>query len=119
MAPIVESACPSVERMNFSTGTKWILVQSEPLLGKRIFVRTAPKPEGPWSARKTVVVVPDVARSPSYFTYAAKGHAAISRPGELLITYLVNSQQFGDLGKDTTIYRPKFLRFPLSIISTP
>jgi Domain of unknown function (DUF4185) len=109
----------SVEQMNCSAGPKWILVQSEPLLGKRIFVRIAFKPEGPWSLRKTIAIVPDVDRSRSYFTYAAKGHARLSRPGELLVTYLVNSQNFGDLVKDTTIYHPKFLRFPLSAIATP
>jgi hypothetical protein len=109
----------SIERMEFPTGPKWLLVQSEPLLGKRIFARSAPMPEDPWSSRKTLAVVPDIERNRSYFTYAAKGHAALSRPGELLITYLVNSQNFGDLVKDTTIYHPKFLRFPLSALSPP
>jgi hypothetical protein len=109
----------SVERTDVAKRPLWILVHSEPLLGKRIFVRTAVNPEGPWSARKTVATVRDVDRSRSYFTYAAKGHAFLSRPAELLITYLVNSQEFGDLVNDTTIYRPKFLRFPLSAISAP
>jgi hypothetical protein len=107
----------SVDRMKIEGRPVWILVQSEPFLGKRIFIRTALKAEGPWSARKTVATVADVQRNNSYFTYAAKGHADISRPGELLITYLVNSQEFGDLVRDTRIYRPKFLRFPLSSIS--
>ena len=44
---------------------------------------------------------------------------ALSRSAELLSTYLMNSQEFGDLGKDVTIYRPKFLRLPLSTISVP
>ncbi len=109
----------SVERMKIGGRPTWILVQSEPFLGKRIFIRIALKPEGPWSARKTVATVPDVERNKSYFTYAAKGHADISRPGELLITYLVNSQEFGDVVRDTSIYHPRFLRFPLSSISTP
>jgi len=109
----------SVDRMKIGGRPTWILVQSEPFLGKRIFIRTALKPEGPWSARKTVATVPDVERNKSYFTYAAKGHADISRPGELLITYLVNSQEFGDVVRDTSIYHPRFLRFPLSSISTP
>jgi uncharacterized protein DUF4185 len=109
----------SVERMGVASRPTWILVQSEPLLGKHICVRTAQKPVGPWSARSTVATVSDVERSRFYFTYAAKGHSILSRPGELLITYLVNSQQFGDLVHDTSIYRPKFLRLPLSAISPP
>jgi hypothetical protein len=32
------------------------------------------------------------------------------------VTYLVNSQNFGDLVTDTTIYRPKFLRVPAAVI---
>jgi hypothetical protein len=60
--------------------------------------------------------VPEVATNRAYFTYAAKGHARLSRPGELLVTYLVNSQNFGDLIGDTTIYRPMFLRVPAAIL---
>jgi hypothetical protein len=93
-----------------------VLVQSEPFLGKRIFVRTAPQPEGPWSPRRAIYSVPEVVKNRSYFTYAAKGHAALSRPGELLVTYLVNSQNFGDLVADTTIYHPKFLRVPAAVV---
>jgi Domain of unknown function (DUF4185) len=106
----------SVEEMNNAGKPTWVLIQSEPFLGKRIFARTAPKPEGPWSPRRTIYTVPDVAASRAYFTYAAKGHAALSRPGELVVTYLVNSQNFADVVRDTTIYHPKFLRVPLSAI---
>ncbi len=106
----------SVEEMSDGGKPIWVLIQSEPFLGKRIFARTAPRPEGPWSAPRTIYTVPDTAKSRAYFTYAAKGHASLSRPGELLVTYLVNSQNFGDLAGDTTIYRPKFLRVPVATI---
>jgi hypothetical protein len=109
----------SVEPMRIADRTIWVLVQSEPFLGKRIFARTASSPTGPWSERRTIYTVPDVARSKSYFTYAAKGHAALSRPGELLVTYLVNSNRFADLMTDTAIYHPRFIRVPLSAILAP
>jgi hypothetical protein len=108
----------SVERIEIDGRTNWILVQSEPFLGKRILLRTAPQPQGPWSAPKTVTTVQDLERNQSYFTYAAKGHAALSKPGELLITYLVNSNQFADLMTDTQIYRPKFLQLSASRLSS-
>jgi hypothetical protein len=108
----------SVERLKINVRTVWTLVQCEPFLRKRIFLRTAPTPQGPWSQRMTVESVPDIDRNRSYFTYAAKGHAELSRPGELLITYLVNSNQFSDLIEDTQIYRPKFLRLPASFLSS-
>jgi hypothetical protein len=106
----------SVEPMTIANQAEWVLVQSEPFLGKRIFVRTAPSPTGPWSVTQKIFTVPDVERSKSYFTYAAKGHAALSRPGELLVTYLVNSNRFADLMTDTAIYRPRFIRVPSSAL---
>jgi hypothetical protein len=106
----------SIDKMDIAGRPVWVLVQSEPLLGRRIFVRIALQPEGPWSPARTIYTVPDINKSRAYFTYAAKGHASLSRPGELLVTYLVNSQNFGDLVNDTTIYRPKFLRVPASAI---
>ncbi len=106
----------SVEEVSTRNGPIWVLIQSEPFLGKHIFARTAPKPEGPWSERRMIYTVPDVAASRAYFTYAAKGHAPLSRPGELLVTYLVNSQNFADVVCDTTIYHPKFVRVPLAVI---
>jgi hypothetical protein len=106
----------TIEKMDDRGRPIWVLVQSEPLLGKRIFVRTAAQPEGPWSPRRPIYSVREVVANRNYFTYAAKGHAALSRPGELLVTYLVNSQNFGDLVTDTTIYHPKFLRIPAAVV---
>ncbi|HEX4071891.1 MAG TPA: hypothetical protein VHX68_11995, partial [Planctomycetaceae bacterium] len=110
--PLASGIAPefSVERLEDRTCVIWTLVQSEPFLGKRILLRRAPRADGPWSSPTFLARVSDVERSRSYFTYAAKGHAALSRPGELLITYVVNSNQFADLMEDMQIYRPKFLR---------
>jgi uncharacterized protein DUF4185 len=109
----------SIERIAQGDRTTYVLTQSEPFFGWRIFARTASQPQGPWSRPRTVYTVPDVKRNRSYFTYAAKGHAALSRPGELLVTYLVNSNQFADLLTDTQIYRPKFMRLSASLLVSP
>jgi len=109
----------SVERIAQDGRTTFVLMQSEPFLRSRIFVRTASQPQGPWSRPRTVHTVSDVKRNRSYFTYAAKGHAALSRPGELLVTYVVNSNQFSDLVTDTQIYRPKFIRISASLLFSP
>ena len=90
-----------------------VLVQSEPYLGSGIFLRTAERPEGPWSTRREVFRVEEVADSKKLFTYAAKGHLDLSRPGELLITYLVNSHDFWHMAGDASIYRPRSLRVSL------
>lgn len=102
----------SVEQLAGAT-PHWIMVHSEPPLGRKIFVRTASRPEGPWSDAKAVYSVPDVDRNPAYFAYAAKGHLELSGPDELLITYLVNAHDFGAMVKDASIYRPRFIRVPL------
>ena len=104
----------SVERVTVAGRTRYVMVHSEPLFGKRILVRTADKPAGPWSQAKPVYVVSDVTRHKSFFTYAAKGHAHLSRPGELLVSYLVNSHEFAQMVNDATIYRPRFIRVPLA-----
>jgi hypothetical protein len=92
----------------------FLLVHSEPLLGKRIMVRTSPTPAGPWSNPKPVYAVPGLDRGKSYFTYAAKGHLHLSRTNELLVTYIVNASNFGDMVADATICRPRFVRVPLN-----
>jgi hypothetical protein len=96
--------------------TTWIMIHSEPLFGSRIMARTAARPEGPWSESKPIYTVPDVSRNESYFTYAAKGHLHLSRPGELLVSYLVNSHDFNAMVNDASIYRPKFIRIPIEEI---
>jgi hypothetical protein len=111
-SPLASGVAPefSVECLQDRGRAIWTLVQSEPFLGKRILLHTAPRAEGPWSSPTYLSTVTDVERNPAYFTYAAKGHAALSRPGELLVTYIVNSNRFADLREDTQIYRPRFLR---------
>jgi hypothetical protein len=120
-APIAENAVSefSVEEHQ-AHGRRWlILVHSEPVFGRRIFVRTSPSPEGPWGRPTPVYSVPDVDRNRDYFTYAAKGHLGLSPPGELLISYVVNSHNFGSMVKDAAIYRPRFVRVPLAEVVSP
>jgi hypothetical protein len=93
-----------------------LLVYSEPAFGRRILVRTAAAPEGPWSDPVAVYTVPGLDRGKSYFTYAAKGHLHLSRPGELLVTYVINSNSFWDMAADAEIYRPRFVRVPLDLV---
>ena len=91
----------------------FLMVHSEPLFGRRILVRSAPKPEGPWSKPKSVYTVPGLDRGKDYFTYAAKGHLHLSRKNELLVTYIINANNIWDMAADVAIYRPRFVRVPL------
>ena len=91
----------------------FLMVHSEPLFGRRILVRSAPNPEGPWSKPMYVYTVPGLDRGKDYFTYAAKGHLHLSRKNELLVTYIINANNIWDMAVDVAIYRPRFVRVPL------
>lgn len=47
----------------------------------------------------------------TYLVYNAKAHPSLSKPGELLISYNINSLEFiKDLTKNPNLYRPHFIR---------
>ncbi len=108
----------SVEPFEDHGRTSFLLVQSEPLFGARILARTAPRPEGPWSKPVAIHSVSEVEKQRSLFTYAAKGHVHLSRRGEVLVTYIVNSHKFSELLNDAALYRPRFVRVPLPHATT-
>ena len=97
----------------------FLMVHSEPVFGRRILVRSAPNPEGPWSKPKAVYTVPGLDRGKDYFTYAAKGHLHLSRQNELLMTYIINANNIWDMAVDIAIYRPRFVRVPLDQVLPP
>ncbi len=88
---------------------KFVLIQSDPMLGTKIYARTADSPAGPWSKRIVLYDVPDVRKSKNYFTYAAKAHLELSPRGKLVVSYVVNSQDFWEMLRDASIYRPRFV----------
>ncbi len=106
----------SIESLEFAGRHRYVMVHSQPPLERRILVRTAEQPQGPWTEPRSVFSAPGVDRDTTYFAYAAKGHACLSQPGELLITYVVNSHDFELAKRDTTIYRPRFVRLPLDAL---
>ena len=102
----------SIEPLPIDGPTQYVMIHSEPIFGTRIMTRAAKDPVGPWTKPVPVFDVPDVKRHESYFTYAAKGHASLARPGELLVTYVINSHDFWKMAADASIYRPRFVRVP-------
>lgn len=121
-APLAERLTTefSVSRHAAADGTPlWVLVNSEPNLGEAIYARTARSPFGPWSTVKTVYHVPGVDREKKHFTYAAKAHPELSAAGELLISYVVNSFDFAEGLTNAGIYRPRFVRAPITLLPPP
>jgi len=64
----------------------------------------ARRPEGPWSGAKPVYAVPGLDLDRDYFTYAAKGHLHLSRQDELLVTYVINANNFWEMAALTLRY---------------
>lgn len=78
---------------------------------KDIGLRIGKTPYGPfgpaikiWDCSKDLV-------KKTYTVYNAKAHPSLSKPGELLISYNINSMEFfKDLPKDPNLYRPRFIK---------
>ncbi|MEC8895783.1 MAG: DUF5005 domain-containing protein [Planctomycetota bacterium] len=107
----------TVESISYKGKHRLVLVESQPVFGRHVLVRTAAKPEGPWSEFRKVFLVTNLEKGKhKRFTYAGKGHAHLSAPGELLISYVINSHDFWDMVGDASIYRPRFIRVPLQAV---
>jgi hypothetical protein len=51
----------------------------------------------------------------TFLVYNAKAHPSLSAPGELLISYNINSLEFiADLKKHPNLYRPRFIRLKIN-----
>lgn len=82
----------------------FVAVYTESGLSRRILLRRAPTPVGPWGAPQTIYECPEAARDPKNYCYAAKGHQDLSPvPGELLVTYAAQGSE------DARLYFPHFV----------
>lgn len=94
--------------------SRYILVSQVDSNTPEISIRTAPTPYGPWSDQEVIYVCPEPSEPPDErYAYNAKAHPHLSRPGELLISYNVNTFVNTDHFKYGDIYRPRFIRMIL------
>lgn len=75
----------------------------------RIYVATAPTPYGPFRNRTAVYTAPEGGRGNLYAPYNVAAHPDISKPGQLIISYNVNSSVGDDLLADANNNRPRFV----------
>jgi len=120
---VASEACPIADHLASELSvepvvigkTRWyVMVHSEDGFGSHILIRMAQHPEGPWSKPFPVYQVEDIRKDKVLVTYAAKSHACISRPGELLISYVINSIDFDRVSQNADLYRPRFIRISLN-----
>lgn len=93
----------------------YALIFQEGGLGTSIGMRVGTTPVGPFGPVIRLWDCSKDAEEKTYVMYNAKAHPGISAPGELLISYNVNSVEFfNDLQKHPHLYRPRFLRLKLT-----
>lgn len=90
---------------------KFALVFQEMGLSRHISMRIGRSPVGPFGPAIRLWDCSAALTGKSYFPYNAKAHPSLSKPGELLISYNINSFEFfKDLETDPQLYRPRFIR---------
>lgn len=76
-----------------------------------IYMQLADSPAGPFGEKQEIWNTSKEVNDPDLFTYNAKAHPVISGPGELLVSYNVNSFKFFDIIESKpNLYRPRFVR---------
>jgi hypothetical protein len=112
----IDEAAPLAGRvsMEFSVSPLpdgcFILVFQLDTLSPNVAVRIGETPVGPWGQARTIYECPEPAYDADIYTYNAKAHPHLSDPGELLVSYNVNTFDFWDHVRYADIYRPRFIR---------
>lgn len=97
----------------FEKNGKFYLVSQASCYGQDINIWEGPSPAGPFTNQRTIYRVPDKYNGTEILTYNAVVHHALSRHGELVISYNINPldfwSNFNNPGSADR-YRPWFVR---------
>jgi len=96
---------------------QYALVYTDLGLSPKIQVRTSRTPWGEWSAPSTVYQCVEMFEDKRIFCYAAKAHPVPGADDALMISYVANSYDFGQVIADAGLYWPRFVRVPLTQVS--
>jgi hypothetical protein len=109
--PVCDEAAAELSVSHLPGSDRYVMVYTRGGLSETIDLRSAPRPEGPWSEPVSVYRCPEADWAPEIFCYAAKAHPALATgEGELIVTYVTNSTDLGLLESDARLYRPRFIR---------
>lgn len=88
---------------------RYLLVFQVLGLSDKVGIRIGDSPVGPFGEITEIYTTPEFAEG--IWTYNAKAHPALSKPGELLISYNTITLDFwNDIQQDAHIYRPRFIK---------
>lgn len=117
-APVGDRASSELSASPLPDG-RFVLVFQLDGLGRQVAARVGASPVGPFGDIVRLWDCPEVDLDPDVYVYNAKAHPHLSRPGELLVSYNVNSFQFGDHLRHAGLYRPRFIRVRFATNSAP
>ncbi len=93
---------------------RYLLVFQVLGLSDKVGMRIAASPVGPFSDIIEIYTTPEWKEV--IWTYNAKAHPNLSKPGELLISYNTITPDFwNDIQKDAHIYRPRFIKLKFDL----
>lgn len=111
--PVKYNVCNDITQPNvFYQDGKYYLVSQQNLFGLDIYIQESATPVGPWTNKRTLYHIPDQ-YSGDFISYNAFVHHALSREGELVISYNINPVDFAsNFNKPGSAdrYRPYFVR---------
>lgn len=114
--PLVDSVSNELSVTPLGNG-KYALIYQYAGLMPTIYMQIGTSPVGPFGPRQIVWNTTTDINEQGLFTYNAKAHPAISKPGELLVSFNVNSFDFfKQIQTLPDLYRPRFVRV---IFNTP
>ena len=111
--PVKYNVCNDISQPNvFYKDGKYYLVSQQIIFGLDIFILESNSPVGPWTNKRTLYHIPDQ-YSVGFISYNAFVHHALSRQGELVISYNINPTDFAtnfNAPGSADRYRPYFVR---------
>ena len=79
-------------------------------LGADVCLALGDSPVGPFGEPAPLYRCPEAGTGAGVYVYNAKAHPHLSRPGELLVSYNVNTTSWTEHLRQADIYRPRFVR---------
>lgn len=108
LKPVTNGVSNELSMTTLADG-RFLLVFQVMGLSDKVGMRVAASPVGPFSEIKEIYTTPEWKEG--VWTYNAKAHPNLSKPGELLISYNTITPDFwNDIQKNAHIYRPRFIR---------
>ena len=108
LQPIANGASNELSMTPLADG-RFLMVFQVMGLSDKVGIRIGASPVGPFSDIKEIYTTPEFKEG--IWTYNAKAHPNLSKPGELLISYNTITPDFwNDIRKNAHIYRPRFIK---------